>query len=116
MRDALVAQAIQNRLTSLKYSEQVAQKFSKAQHEQFPTTVLSRWRTRSALRNTSRQTGMGRGRNVSIPIFNGFASRHRPLKLRSNRRPQPSRPVRCETRLSVMSVQRGSTRIQQCSG
>jgi outer membrane protein len=76
--DALIAEAIQNRpdLQSLKFNEQAAQKFSKAQHEQLLPTF-------SAL-GTVGYTPVGSpeffttnwygavGGNVSIPIFNGF--------------------------------------------
>lgn len=75
---ALIAQAVQNRpdLQSLKYSEQAAKKFSKAQHEQLLPTI-------SAL-GTVGGTPVGSsqyfttnwygavGGNMSIPIFNGF--------------------------------------------
>lgn len=74
----LIAQAIANRpdLRSLSYSEQAAQKFSKAQHEQLLPTI-------SAL-GVVGQTPIGSpqffvsdwygavGANLSIPIFNGF--------------------------------------------
>jgi outer membrane protein len=76
--DALVTQAIQNRpdLQSLRFSEQAALKFSKAQHEQLLPTF-------SAL-GTVGGTPVGSpqyfttnwygavGGNISIPIFNGF--------------------------------------------
>src|ERR1700731_5107444 len=76
--DVLIAEAIQNRpdLQSLKFNEQAAQKFSKAQHEQLLPTI-------SAL-GTVGGTPVGSsqyfttnwygavGGNVSIPIFNGF--------------------------------------------
>lgn len=76
--DTLVAQAIQNRpdLQSLRFSEQAALKFSKAQHEQLLPTF-------SAL-GTVGGTPVGSpqyfttnwygavGGNISIPIFNGF--------------------------------------------
>jgi outer membrane protein len=74
----LIAQAIQNRpdLQSLRFSEQAAQKFSKAQREQLLPTI-------SAL-GTVGKTPVGSsqyfttnwygavGGNISIPIFNGF--------------------------------------------
>jgi outer membrane protein len=76
--DALVAQAIQNRpdLQSLRFSEQAALKFSKAQREQLLPTF-------SAL-GTVGGTPVGSpqyfttnwygavGGNISVPIFNGF--------------------------------------------
>jgi outer membrane protein len=76
--EILVAQAIQNRpdLKSLRFSEQAALKFSKAQHEQLLPTF-------SAL-GTVGGTPVGStqyfttnwygavGGNISIPIFNGF--------------------------------------------
>ena len=76
--DTLVMQAIQNRpdLQSLRFSEQAALKFSKAQHEQLLPTF-------SAL-GTVGGTPVGSpqyftsnwygaiGGNISIPIFNGF--------------------------------------------
>jgi outer membrane protein len=96
---ALIAEAIQNRpdLQSLKYSEQAAQKFSKAQHEQLLPTIsalgavggtpvgssqyftTNRWpssrRSMTPLEaSSSVQAGWygALGGNVSIPIFNGF--------------------------------------------
>jgi len=76
--DLLIAEAIQNRpdLQSLKFNEQSAQKFSKAQHEQLLPTI-------SAL-GVVGDTPVGSpeffttnwygavGGNVSIPLFNGF--------------------------------------------
>ncbi len=76
--DVLIAQAIQNRpdLQSLKFNEQAAQKFSKAQHEQLLPTF-------SAL-GVVGDTPVGSpqffsttwygavGGNISIPLFNGF--------------------------------------------
>lgn len=76
--DALIEQAIQNRpdLQSLRFEEEAARKFSKAQHEQLLPTI-------SALGAVG-QTPIGSseyfttnwygavGGNVSIPIFNGF--------------------------------------------
>jgi outer membrane protein len=76
--DTLVAQAIQNRpdLQSLRFSEEAAAKFSKAQHEQLLPTF-------SAL-GTVGGTPVGSpqyfttnwygavGGNISVPIFNGF--------------------------------------------
>jgi outer membrane protein len=76
--DVLIAEAIENRpdLQSLKFNEQAAQKFSKAQHEQLLPTI-------SALGAVG-GTPVGSpqyftadwygavGGNVSIPIFNGF--------------------------------------------
>lgn len=76
--DTLIAQAIQNRpdLQSLRYSEQAAQKFSKAQHEQLLPTisalgVVGGTPTGSSQYFTSNWYGAVGG-NVSIPIFNGF--------------------------------------------
>jgi outer membrane protein len=76
--DSLIAQAIQNRpdLQSLRYSEQAAQKFSKAQHDQLLPTisalgVVGGTPTRSAQYFTSNWYGAV-GANLSIPIFNGF--------------------------------------------
>jgi outer membrane protein len=76
--DALIAQAIQNRpdLQSLKYSEQAAQKFSKAQHEQLLPTVsalgaVGGTPVGSSQYFTTNWYGAVGG-NVSIPIFNGF--------------------------------------------
>ena len=76
--DPLIASAIQNRpdLQSLQWSEQSAQKFSRAQHEQFLPTI-------SAL-GVAGRTPVGSsqyfnsdwygavGVNLSVPIFNGF--------------------------------------------
>jgi outer membrane protein len=76
--DALIEQAIQNRpdLQSLKFNEEAAQKFSKAQHEQLLPTI-------NAL-GVVGETPVGSsqyfitnwygavGGNVSVPIFNGF--------------------------------------------
>jgi len=76
--DVLIEQAIQNRpdLQSLKFKEEAAQKFSKAQHEQLLPTI-------NAL-GVVGETPVGSseyfitnwygavGGNVSIPIFNGF--------------------------------------------
>ncbi len=76
--DALIAQAIQNRpdLQSLKYSEQAAQKFSKAQHEQLLPTIsalgmVGGTPVGSSQFFTTNWYGAVGG-NVSIPIFNGF--------------------------------------------
>jgi outer membrane protein len=76
--DALIAQAIRNRpdLQSLKYSEQAAQKFSKAQHEQLLPTigalgVVGGTPVGSSQYFTTNWYGAV-GANVSIPIFNGF--------------------------------------------
>jgi outer membrane protein len=76
--DALIAQAIRNRpdLESLEYSEQAAQKFSKAQHEQvLPTIsalgVVGGTPVGSSQYFTTNWYGAVGG-NVSIPIFNGF--------------------------------------------
>ena len=74
----LIAQAIQNRpdLQSLKFSEQAAQKFSKAQHEQLLPTVsalgvVGDTPTGSSQYFTTTWYGAVGG-NISIPIFNGF--------------------------------------------
>ena len=74
----LIAQAMQNRpdLQSLKYSEQAAQKFSKAQHEQILPTISAMGvaggtPVGSSQYFTSDWYGAVGG-NVSIPIFNGF--------------------------------------------
>jgi outer membrane protein len=76
--DSLIGEAIQNRpdLQSLKFNEQAAQKFSKAQHEQlFPTIsalgVVGGTPTASPEFFTTTWYGAVGG-NVSIPIFNGF--------------------------------------------
>ena len=76
--DSLIAQAIQNRpdLQSLRYSEQAAQKFSKAQHDQLLPTisalgVVGGTPTGSAQYFTSDWYGAV-GANISVPIFNGF--------------------------------------------
>jgi outer membrane protein len=76
--NTLIAQAIQNRpdLQSLKYSEQAAQKFSKAQHEQLLPTisalgVVGGTPAGSAQYFTTNWYGAVGG-NVNIPIFNGF--------------------------------------------
>jgi outer membrane protein len=76
--DALMQQAIQNRpdLQSLKFSEQAAQKFSKAQHEQLLPTIsalglVGGTPEGSSQYFTSNWYGAA-GANVSIPIFSGF--------------------------------------------
>ena len=76
--DSLIAQAFQNRpdLQSLRYSEQAAQKFSRAQHDQLLPTisalgVVGGIPTGSAQYFTSNWYGAV-GANVSVPIFNGF--------------------------------------------
>lgn len=76
--NALIAQAIQNRpdLQSLKFSEQAAQKFSKAQHEQLLPTisalgVVGGTPVGSPQYFTTNWYGAVGG-NVSVPIFNGF--------------------------------------------
>ena len=76
--DALIAEAIQNRpdLQSLKFNEQAAQKFSKAQHEQLLPTisalgVVGATPVGSPEFFTTNWYGSVGG-NVSIPIFNGF--------------------------------------------
>lgn len=76
--DALIAEAIQNRpdLQSLKFDEQAAQKFSKAQHEQLLPTistlaVVGATPVGSPEFFTTNWYGAVGG-NLSIPIFNGF--------------------------------------------
>ena len=76
--DSLIVQAIQNRpdLQSLRYSEQAAQKFSKAQHDQLLPTisalgVVGGTPTGSAQYFPSDWYGAV-GANISVPIFNGF--------------------------------------------
>jgi outer membrane protein len=76
--DALIAEAIQNRpdLQSLRFNEQAAQKFSKAQHEQLLPTisalgVVGGTPVGSPEFFTTNWYGAVGG-NVSIPIFNGF--------------------------------------------
>jgi outer membrane protein len=76
--NSLVAQAIQNRpdLQSLRFSEQAAQKFSKAQHEQLLPTISALGLVGSTPTGSSQyfiSNWYGAvGANVSIPIFNGF--------------------------------------------
>jgi outer membrane protein len=76
--NTLIAQAIQNRpdLRSLKFTEEAAQKFSKAQHEQLLPTisalgVVGGTPVGSPQYFTTDWYGAVGG-NVSIPIFNGF--------------------------------------------
>jgi outer membrane protein len=76
--DPLIAEAIHNRpdLQSLKFNEQAAQKFSKAQHEQLLPTisalgVVGGTPVGSPQYFTTNWYGAVGG-NVSIPIFNGF--------------------------------------------
>jgi outer membrane protein len=76
--DALIEQAIQNRpdLQSLKFKEEAAQKFSKAQHEQLLPTinalgVVGETPVGSSEYFTTNWYGAVGG-NVSVPIFNGF--------------------------------------------
>ena len=76
--NTLLAQAIENRpdLQSLKYTEQAAQKFSRAQHEQLLPTIsalgaVGRTPVGSSQYFTTNWYGAVGG-NVSIPIFNGF--------------------------------------------
>jgi outer membrane protein len=76
--EALIVQAIQNRpdLQSLRFNEQAAQKFSKAQHEQLLPTisalgVVGGTPVGSSQYFSSNWYGAVGG-NVSIPIFNGF--------------------------------------------
>jgi outer membrane protein len=76
--EALIVQAIQSRpdLQSLRFNEQAAQKFSKAQHEQLLPTisalgVVGGTPVGSSQYFTSNWYGAVGG-NMSIPIFNGF--------------------------------------------
>ncbi|MDQ2835418.1 MAG: TolC family protein [Acidobacteriota bacterium] len=76
--DGLIAQAIQNRpdLQSLRFNEQAAQKFSKAQHDQLLPTisalgVVGGTPTGTAQYFSSNWYGAV-GANLSIPIFTGF--------------------------------------------
>jgi len=76
--EPLIAQAIRNRpdIQSLNFSQQAAQKFSKAQHEQLLPTisalgVVGDTPTGSPQYFTSNWYGAVGG-NISIPIFNGF--------------------------------------------
>jgi outer membrane protein len=76
--DSLIVRAIQNRpdLQALRYSEQAAQKFSKAQHEQLLPTInalglVGGTPEGSAEYFTTNWYGAV-GANVSVPIFNGF--------------------------------------------
>lgn len=76
--EALIAQAIQNRpdLQSLKFNEESAQKFSRAQHEQMLPTisamgVVGATPVGSSQYFTTDWYGAVGG-NLSIPIFNGF--------------------------------------------
>jgi outer membrane protein len=76
--EILIAEAIQNRpdLQSLKFSEQAAEKFSKAQHEQLLPTVSALGAVGDTPTGSSQYfttTWYGAvGGNVNIPIFNGF--------------------------------------------
>ncbi len=76
--NVLIAQAIQNRpdLQSLKDSEQAAQKFSKAQHEQLLPTISALGAVGGTPVGSSQYFSTNWygavGGNVSIPIFNGF--------------------------------------------
>jgi len=76
--ETLIAQAIQNRpdLQSLKFNEQAAQKFSKAQHEQLLPTISALGvvgDTPAASQQYFTTTWYGAiGGNINIPIFNGF--------------------------------------------
>jgi outer membrane protein len=76
--ETLIAEAIQNRpdLQSLKFSEQAAQKFSNAQHEQLLPTISALGvvgGTPVGSPEFFTTTWYGAvGGNVSIPIFNGF--------------------------------------------
>lgn len=74
----LVASAIQNRpdLQSLRLSEQAAQKFSRAQHEQFLPTISGLGVVGKTPVGSSQYFANGWygavGVNMSVPIFNGF--------------------------------------------
>lgn len=76
--EALIAQAMQNRpdLQSLNFSEQAAQKFSKAQHEQFLPTISALAVAGGTPVGSSQYFTTDRygaiGGNLSIPIFTGF--------------------------------------------
>ncbi len=76
--DILIAQAIQNRpdLQSLRYSEQAAMKFSKAQREQFLPTISALGVVGGTPVGSSQYFATNWygavGGNLSIPIFNGF--------------------------------------------
>jgi outer membrane protein len=76
--DSLILQAIQNRpdLQSLRLSEQAAQKFSKAQHEQFFPTINALGAVGGTITGSSQYFTTNYygavGANVSIPIFEGF--------------------------------------------
>src|SRR5260370_31510002 len=76
--DGVIAQGSQNRpdLQSLKFSEQAAQKFSKAQHERLLPTISALGVVGGTPVGSSQYfttTWYGAvGGNVSIPIFNGF--------------------------------------------
>jgi outer membrane protein len=76
--ETLIAQAIQNRpdLQSLKFNEQAAQKFSKAQHEQLLPTISAlgvAGDTPTGSPQYFTTTWYGAiGGNVSFPVFNGF--------------------------------------------
>jgi outer membrane protein len=100
--DALIEQALQNRpdLQSLKYSEQAAQKFSKAQHEQMLPTVsalgsVGGTPVGSSQYFTTNWYGAVGG-NVSIPIFNGFrlASQASEATLQSKAATEQTRALR----------------------
>lgn len=100
--NALIEQAIQNRpdLQSLKFKEEAAQKFSKAQHEQLLPTI-------TAL-GVVGETPLGAsdyfatnwygavGGNVSVPIFNGFrlAARASEAALQAQAASQQTRALR----------------------
>jgi outer membrane protein len=76
--DSLIAQAIQNRpdLESLRFNQEAAQKFSKAQHEQFLPTISAFGDAGGTPVGSSQYFSSdwygAVGGNVSIPIFNGF--------------------------------------------
>jgi outer membrane protein len=76
--DVLIADAIQNRpdLQSLKFNEQAAQKFSKAQHEQLLPTISALGVVGGTPAGSSQYFTTdwygAVGGNVSIPIFSGF--------------------------------------------
>jgi outer membrane protein len=76
--EPLVVSAIQNRpdLQSLQWSEQAAQKFSRAQHEQFLPTISGLGVVGKTPVGSSQYFANGWygavGVNMSVPIFNGF--------------------------------------------
>lgn len=100
--DALIEQAIQNRpdLQSLKFKEEAAQKFSKAEHEQLLPTinalgVVGATPVGSSDYFASNWYGAVGG-NISVPIFNGFryAAQASEASLRVQEAGQQSRALR----------------------